>query len=59
MIARSVREENGCVAGKRRIFDENLAAHLYNPPQCINDKLNWKLIYDAGFAGTDLRFSSL
>jgi hypothetical protein len=37
MIARSAREENGCVAGKRRIFDEKFAADLYNPSQYIND----------------------
>lgn len=54
MITRSVREENGCVAGKRRIFDEKLPADLYNPNQYIKDKLEWKLIYDAGFTGTDL-----
>ena len=54
MIARSVREENGCVAGKRRIFDEKFAADLYTLNQCIHRKLDWKLIYDAGFTGTDL-----
>jgi hypothetical protein len=54
MIACSVREENGCVAGKPRIFDEKLAADLYNPPHAVNDKSDWKLIYDAGFTGTDL-----
>ncbi|AEX53168.1 hypothetical protein Rahaq2_3364 [Rahnella aquatilis CIP 78.65 = ATCC 33071] len=54
MIARSAREENGCVAGKRRIFDEKFAADLYNPSHSVYDKPHRKLIYDPGFTGTDL-----
>ncbi|CAM3564543.1 hypothetical protein EDF78_102506 [Rahnella sp. BIGb0236] len=54
MIACSVREENGCVAAKRCIFGEKWAADLYNPHHDIDDTPDWKLIYDAGFTGTDL-----
>lgn len=59
MISRSRSKENGCVAGIRCIFDEKYAADLYNPSHDNIRHPHWKLNYDAGFTGTDLRFSSL